>query len=351
MDQSIKELILCRHRGTNPDPTKFSNEDIKSALSNAVHEIACDYKSYRRNKTQLFEIMEEVFDEEIPKYVENVMSSFAEIKQVGNNVKATFTLKKGRQRAKQFITKAGLSGVYEAFRLDSDSFEVSASAIGGAAYIDWERSICGEEDISESLNLILEGIQEAILGEVQKALIASTNADTRPAANSFVGAGFDPDAFQKLINVAKVYGNGSAVVFAAPEFVGSMGPDAIAPAGANWGPTYSPKDIQSIADTGYVQSFRGTPIIQMPQSYTDTTNETTQVNPGFAYIFPSGGEKVVKVVLEGDTTIKEFDNRDNSMEIQAYKKLGVGILTHHNWCIYENTELSVDNTKYPSQTV
>ena len=66
MDQSIKELILCRHRGTNPDPTKFSNEDIKSALSNAVHEIACDYKSYRRNKTQLFEIMEEVFDEEIP---------------------------------------------------------------------------------------------------------------------------------------------------------------------------------------------------------------------------------------------------------------------------------------------
>ena len=78
------------------------------------------------------------------------------------------------------------------------------------------------------------------------------------------------------------------------------------------------------------------------------TNETTQINPGFAYIFPTGGEKIVKIVFEGNTQVDDFKNRDRSIEIEAYKKIGVAILTHHNWCIYENTELSGDGTKYPS---
>ena len=94
-----------------------------------------------------------------------------------------------------------------------------------------------------------------------------------------------------------------------------------------------------------------TPIIQMPQSYTDETNTVTQINPGFAYIFPTGGEEIVKIVLEGPTRIDEFKGRDRSFEIEAYKKVGVAILTHHNWCIYENTSLSTADTKYPSATV
>ena len=114
-------------------------------------------------------------------------------------------------------------------------------------------------------------------------------------------------------------------------------------------PTYSPRDIESIANTGYITLFRGTPIVQLPQSYVDETNAVTQINPGFAYIMPTGGEKIVKVVFEGPTRLDEFKGRDRSFEIEVYKKIGIAILTHHNWCIYENTDLSVENTKYPSQ--
>ena len=88
----------------------------------------------------------------------------------------------------------------------------------------------------------------------------------------------------------------------------------------------------------------------MNHYYTDETNTTTQINPGFAYVFPAGKEKIVKVVLEGPTRIDEFRGRDRSFEIEAYKKVGVAILTHHNWCIYENTELSTTDTKYPSMS-
>ena len=86
--------------------------------------------------------------------------------------------------------------------------------------------------------------------------------------------------------------------------------------------------------------FRGTPIVQIPQSFIDENNEKTWIDPQLAYVLPAGKEKVVKVVLEGNTQIHDFTNRDNSMEIHAYKKMGCAILTHYNWGIYQNTGIT-----------
>lgn len=355
--KAIKDLVVCAFLGTSPDPTKFSNTDVKESLRNEIHSLANDFNSYRRNKLDLFEIMQEAYDEILPKYVEDFMGTFAEIKTVENGKRAQFVVKRGRQRAKQFITQVGLSGVYESFRLDKDTFEVGGHAIGGAAYIDFERYICGDEDISESTEILLEGLQEAIMGEIQKALIKAANAEDRPRKNYYIGAGFDADEMANLCAVARSYGGG-ATIFATPEFVAAMGPDAIGmpifngtPGYAGATPVYSPKDINDIANTGYITTFRGNPIVQIPQSYTDETNEVTQINPGFAYIFPTGGEKIVKVVFEGPTQVDDWQHRDRSFEIEAYKKVGVAILTNHNWCIYENTDLSTTDTKYPSESI
>ena len=355
--KAIKDLVVCAFLGTSPDPTKFSNTDVKESLRNEIHSLANDFNSYRRNKLDLFEIMQEAYDEILPKYVEDFMGTFAEIKTVENCKRAQFVVKRGRQRAKQFITQVGLSGVYESFRLDKDTFEVGGHAIGGAAYIDFERYICGDEDISESTEILLEGLQEAIMGEIQKALIKAANAEDRPRKNYYIGAGFDADEMANLCAVARAYGGG-ATIFATPEFVAAMGPDAIGmpifngtPGYAGATPKYSPKDIEDIANTGYITTFRGNPIVQIPQSYTDETNEVTQINPGFAYIFPTGGEKIVKVVFEGPTQVDDWQHRDRSFEIEAYKKVGVAILTNHNWCIYENTDLSTTDTKYPSKSI
>lgn len=355
--KAIKDLVVCAFLGTSPDPTKFSNTDVKESLRNEIHSLANDFNSYRRNKLDLFEIMQEAYDEILPKYVEDFMGTFAEIKTVENGKRAQFVVKRGRQRAKQFITQVGLSGVYESFRLDKDTFEVGGHAIGGAAYIDFERYICGDEDISESTEILLEGLQAAIMGEIQKALIKAANAEDRPRKNYYIGAGFDADEMANLCAVARSYGGG-ATIFATPEFVAAMGPDAIGmpifngtPGYAGATPKYSPKDIEDIANTGYITTFRGNPIVQIPQSYTDETNEVTQINPGFAYIFPTGGEKIVKVVFEGPTQVDDWQHRDRSFEIEAYKKVGVAILTNHNWCIYENTDLSTTDTKYPSESI
>lgn len=363
--QAVKDLVVHSYYGTNPDPTQFSVDDVKGALAEEIHKIAHDYNSYRRNKNDLFEIMQEAYTEILPKSVESFIGTFAEVKTVPLKTKAQFVVKRGRRRAKQFITTVALSGVYESFRLDVDTFELGGRAIGGAAYIDFERYLCGDEDISESANLLMEGIQDAIYREIQKALLAAVNADNRPAANKAYSNGFDPELMSRLIAVAQTYStNGGATIYATPEFVAAMGPDAIGmpvygqyalPATPTAGsapgyatPVYNPRNIEEIAQYGRIKTFRGTPIVELPQSFTDERNETYVMNPAAAYIFPNGDNKPVKVVFEGPAQVDEWQHRDRSFEVEVYTRVGVAIITNHDWCVYINGEL-MDPEKYPTQ--
>lgn len=355
---AIKDLVVCSYYGRTPDPTKFSVDDVKATLRDEIHAIANDYKSYRRNKEDLFEILQEAYTEIFPKQVEQFMSSFAEIRQVPLNQKAQFVVKRGRRRAKQFITDVALSGVYESFRLDKDTFEVGGSAIGGAAYIDFERYLCGEEDIAEATELLLEGLQDRIYEKITLALMASVNAADRPTANKVIFAGFDGDEMYRLCRIAASYGD-SAIIYTTPDFVAAMGPEAIGmpvvwPVGAAAGtagvatPVYNPRNIEEIAQYGRIKTFRGVPIVELPQSFVDENNDVTVVNPAFAYIFPNGREKPVKVVFEGETQVDDWQHRDRSFEIEVYQRVGVAILTTNDWCIYVNSDLA-DVDKYPTK--
>ena len=204
---------------------------------------------------------------------------------------------------------------------------------------DFERFLDGAEDMADIMDIITTGLTDAVFVQVQKALKAAVSATARPAVNLVSKNTFVAEDMVKLINIVRAYGP-NAVIFAPPEFVAAMGADAIVPVGTNYKGVYSPQDIEAIHDTGYINIFRGTPIVQIPQSFIDENNDKTWIDPQLAYVLPAGKEKVVKVVLEGATQIHDFTNIDNSMEIHAYKKMGCAILTHYNWGIYQNTGIT-----------
>lgn len=339
MDKRLYELAL--HAVNHTTPANFSNENVEDALRGELQKMAGSINEFMRNRYDIYDIIIQTADEVLPKKALDTLGAFAEIKQVKQNEKAMFRVKKGRMRAKRFLTQVGLSGVYETFRLDADTFEVKAHAIGGGATIDFERYLDGAEDMAELMDVIIEGLTDAVFLEVQKALRASLSVSNRPSVNVVSQSSFDGDKMFKLVGIARAYGQGAAI-FAPPEFIAEMGPDAIVPVptSGNYGGVYHPQDIDAIHNTGYVNLFRGTPIIQIPQSFIDENNNKTWIDPQLAYVIPTGGEKIVKVVLEGQTQVKDHDNRDNSMEIDAWKKMGCAILTYHNWCVYQNTGIT-----------
>ena len=331
----LKEL--ARYAAKNEAPTNFSVENVDEALADGLRDLAGSVNQFMKNRYDIYDIIIEAVDEVVPKNVMDAVSIFAEVQQVPQGQKAIFKQKVGKLRARKFLTQVGLSGVYETFRLDNKTFELSAHAVGGAVSIDFERMLDGAEIMSEYVQVLTEAQTEAVYKEIQKALRAALN--DKPGTNKVIENTFDADKMFKLCSVVKAYGNG-AVIFAPPEFVGAMGPDAIVPVGTNYQGIYHPQDIDRIHNEGYINIFRGTPIVQIPQSYVDENNTATYIDPQLAYVLPTGGDRVVKVVLEGNTQIYDWTNKDNSMEIDTYRKLGVAILTQHNWGIYQNTGIT-----------
>jgi hypothetical protein len=335
--EEIKTLALYAAKGTAP--ANYSKESVNKALLDAMRELGGNINTFMKNRYDIYEILIQTADEIVPNNVRAALAPIADIRVIGQGQKAVFKVGINRSRAKKFLTQVGLSGVYETFRLDKKSYEIPATAVGGGATIDFERLLDGAETMADVMAVLTEGLTDAVFGEVQKALRAASTNASRPAANFHTDNTFSADEMVKLVNVVRGYGS-DAVIFAPSEFVAAMGPDAIVPVGANYQGVYHPQDIDAIHNTGFINIFRGTPIVTIPQSFTDITNTTTQIDPQLAYILPTGGEKVVKVVLEGQTQISDFTNRDNSMEIYAYKKMGAGILTHYNWAIYQNTGIT-----------
>lgn len=333
--EQLKELAI--YAAKNEAPTNFSVDNVDAALADGLRDLAGSVNQFMKNRYDIYDIIITAVDEVVPKNVMDAVSIFAEVQQVPQGQKAIFKQKVGRTRAKQFLTQVGLSGVYETFRLDNKTFELGGHAVGGATTLDFERMLDGAEIMSEYVDVLTEAQTEAVYKEIHKALRAALN--DKPATNKVIENKFDADKMFKLCSVVKAYGNG-AVIFAPPEFVGAMGPDAIVPVGTNYQGIYHPQDIDRIHNEGYINIFRGTPIVQIPQSYVDENNKATYIDPQLAYVLPTGGDRVVKVVLEGPTQIYDWTNKDNSLEINTYRKLGVAILTQHNWGIYQNAGIT-----------
>jgi len=353
----LKQLALHAAKGTVPATFAAQGEsaadyDVNAAFRDGLKELASSYTQFMKNRYDIYEIVVETIDQIMPKNTIAALSPFAEVQVVGLGEKAIFKQKTGKMRAKKFLTYAGINGVYETFRLDSSTFELGGQNVAIGGTIDLARLMDGAESLADVMDVINTSLQDAVYVKVTQALRAAFDVATVPPANRKSTASFESDKMVQLLNVVRSYGN--PVIFAPGEFVAAMGADAIVPISTYGTPNavagiqgvYSPDDIEAIHRTGYINIFRGAPIVQIPSSFVDENNEKTYVDPQLAYVLPSGNEKVVKVVLEGPTIIRDYENRDGSMEIYAEKKIGTAILTYYNWGIYKNTGIP-DNSQNP----
>lgn len=144
----------------------FSYNALNDTLRNELNDLVGTEDLYEENKRTLFSLIEQTMDDVVPNRLINAYGSFAEIKTFAQGDKPVFKRRTGTTRAKQFITRVGLAGVYEVFKLGSESFEVGTSAIGGAAQIGFEEFLDGKVNFAELTQIIMDGMEELIYREI-----------------------------------------------------------------------------------------------------------------------------------------------------------------------------------------
>ena len=338
-----KNLVALMKQVAKADPSaptsysfngqNLSYEAMNETLRAEMNELAGTYALYRENRNTIFSMIEETLDEVLPKKVVQQYEQFAEVKTFAQGDKPVFRrpITSQRARAKQFITRVGLAGIYEVFKLgpaENESFEVRTSAIGGAAQIGFEEFLDGRVDFAEVTKIIMDGMDELIYKEVAAALKASVNQ--LPPANRVAAAGFDEDAMDRLIMIAAAYG--TPTIYCTYEFAVRMIPQEA------WRYTEAMKT--ELWNTGRLANYKGTKVVILEQGFEDETNSRKVIDPGYAWIIPTGADgKPVKIAFEGGTIVDEYTNYDRSREIQVYKKVGVVCMLANNICAYVDTSL------------
>lgn len=321
--KAIKELAL--YAAKKQVPAAFANQtikDVNDALRAELKELCGTYDLYRRNKLDLFEIMQETMDEVVPAQVMQVISTFAEVKNYAHGQKPTFKIKKGKLRARKFATRATASGVYETFRLDTDTVDVNTFVIGDGAYIDFERFLSGDEDWADYMEALMDGMLHRIYKEIYNELMNGAALLGKMNKKDTVGS-FSTADLDALLKIIKAYGD--PVIVATTDYINDMGDAVVESTGA------TDADKEEIRNYGRILKYKGAPIIELPVSYEDETNTTEVFGGKFAFVLPSSGYKILMVAFEGNTIVDDWTNRDRSMEIQAYKKMGTAIVTGNNW--------------------
>lgn len=301
---------------------------LNETLRKEMNELAGTFALYRENKNTIFSLIEETMDDILPKKVEEEYGKFAEIKTIAQGNSTIFWRKHDRQRAKQFITKVGLAGIYEVFKLGKDTpIEVQTSAIGGAAQIGLEEFLDGRADFAEVTKIVMDGIDELIYWEIGAAL--KEGLTQLPALNTVEVDGFDSQAFDRLLAISAAYG--TPTIYCTEEFAAKILPE-------KWD-AWSDNMKDTVWNNGRFANYKGHVLNILPQGFTDATHTTKVIDPGYCYILP-GTVKPVKVVMEGSTIVDEYVNKDRSREIQVYKKVGVGVVMTPDICVYVDTELA-----------
>ena len=309
---------------------QLSYDALNEVLHNEFSELAGTYSLYRENKNTIFSIIEEVVQDILPARLSAQYDRFAEIKSFAQGDKPIFTQKitqAAKRRAKQFITKVGLAGVYEVFKLDGRSYEIPVTAMGGAAQIGFEEFLDGRVDFADLTDIVMEGLDEAIYKEIEKALRGAVTG--LQAANKVTETSFVESKMDDLLSKADSYG-GRASIYCTYEFAATMIPQK------DWA---SSEHKNALWEKGYISNYKGHNVIILDQSYEDETNAKKVIDPAYAYIMATGTEKPVKIAMEGQTAVREVENQDWSREIQVYKKIGVGAVITNNICVYINNSL------------
>ena len=333
---TLNEMRTALRAAMAPDVTKFSAVEANDAAINTIIEFYglkdASAREIRARQAEVFAIVEETVEQLLPKAIEDVVGGWVEVKTFARDAAPVFEMKGvGKARARMGITEGARGGVYKARRLDTRVFEVPVKVETVAAFVTLEDILLGTVSLAELMSNITNGFVERIYINSIKAL--RTAKTMAPAANIKSGNGFAPETIDGLVRIAGAYGS--------PVIMGFRSALSKVNNGTSWTgvtPSISTGDLDDMRSKGFVGMYKGVPVIEIPNYLADENNNEFVFMENDIFVLPTEG-KPVKVAMKGDLHIQEVPHATGSVEQNAHRMIGVGLMLANSICVYTDNDI------------
>lgn len=325
-NQPIIDLALDLARGK---VTQYSADEANEILRKALNDVLefkdgkFDYRKFRKNKLEVFEILEEVLDVRIEEGLKNQFDRFVDYRSVAFGDKLQF-IPPNRELFRVDAIAGGTNNIRRQRLGEMQPFTIETGWYGVKIYEELERFLSGRIDWVDMINRVERSFANKITEDIFAAVKSAYNGVTAPFAHT---GSWDLDEFNKIVEHVR------AATGLTPMVIGTRLAVSKAVPNANY---ISDAMKDSRNKNGFFETVDGIEFAIIPQAHKVGTYDFV-IDDDFLLILPNGDEKMIKFVMEGESFIQESvdqDNADMSQEYAFFMKYGAGVVSGDIYGVY-----------------
>ena len=321
----IFDLALDLYRGDfsrHIDETKVTKKDLENHLRDLINNDMLGgktlYQAVRRNKVELYEIVEELVNVTINEDILNspFIDAFVEVKNRGLGDRTDFYAEGGllvvaTNAGNHWDTDRQLLDLGEVVNLPKEWIYIHV-------YEDLERFLLGIMTFDKMMDKVYKSLNKYI----QDRLYAQFNAVANAVPAAFTGTGNTEAALGDVVDLVQAAGGYASMTIAGTKAalrkLAAAVPDKM----------FANSQKEAKAQTGAIGEWEGNTLMIIPQTL---KSGQLQVALSDSDVFILGADvKPIKLEVFGDTRTKSNtdgqENNDMSIDAQIQVKLGIGLI-------------------------
>ena len=322
----LKEVAMDMAQGRFNGGDEYSVEDGNKALrQELINYFGTDkltYRQYRRDKVELFELIEDTITPAVQRRLEDVFYDFAEFDTIPYGDQKAFDVP--NPELFRVGTIAEGEGNIRRTRIESGRMMVTTHSMATGFYEELVRFIAGRVDWADLVDRVVRSFERDMAQRIAAALYGSFN-DLNDLYGKSIAASKDTLKEEILEIASHVEAeHGSVVILGTKTAVAKLEPKY-----------HSDAQAGERNNRGYFGVVDGYEVISMPQIHKPGTDEFA-VKDDMILILPNENEKLVKVVLEGEAIVREANGTESSrsdmqMQHDVIQRAGVGVMTPNKY--------------------
>jgi hypothetical protein len=341
LDTSVKNLMFDLGAGRDIYDAEAGRAISRAEASDVIKKASFEFLGLNEHSTekqikraldsergrQFFEVIEEVIDVQIAHGLsENeFFNEYVETKNIKDGDRNEFwaddevLLTVGKTSGDHHDLSVQRLGEGQSYHVDTDVYGIK---VGG----DIRLFLTGRKDWGAFVDAVASAFVRKVQTMIASQFANGTNLIPVPSVLSSagtLGAG-TKDAFDAIIEKVGAANDSDVVIMGTKTALKKLN----ALTTIDWAdPANSVKE--AVATTGIIGGYEGTPLMEIPQKFTDKTLATPIVDNTKIYIMPKVDNKFIKFVDYGESELEVSSKGDTKDDMQTYevqRRMGVATL-------------------------